>query len=411
MLIKPLSHAEVKNAKVTGKDYSLHDGFGLLLFVSKAGGKTWRFRYQHPDSKRRQTLTIGRYPEFSLAEAREERDKARRLVARGIDPNEEKRGKKAERLKRRNQTFKYLADSWLKVYEKDNKRESTILYNKRVVNNYVVPAIGEISVHDISAENVINAFRQFSDRPATLGRAIDLTRKIIDFAVNTGVIKANPVTMIHKAFPAIKSKPQKALEVNRLPDLLNVWEKSGVHTSTKNSLIFLILTMVRPIEAINAEWSEIDFENALWTIPGERMKSGREHIVPLSSHALEVLSGMKKIKKSNYIFYGAHNPENPIVRSSIFHALKRLGFSQEMTLHGFRAMWSTLLNEEGFNPDVIEAALAHKSGNKVRDTYNRSTYLEQRAVMMQWVGDFVDSARNGIIRRTSGMRGLKVVNE
>lgn len=411
MLIKPLSHAEVKNAKVTGKDYSLHDGFGLLLFVSKAGGKTWRFRYQHPETKKRQTLTIGSYPEFTLAEAREERDKARRLVAREIDPNEEKRIKKAERLKRRNQTFKYMADSWLKVYEKDNKRESTIAYNKRVINNYVVPAIGEISVHDISAENVINAFRRFSDRPATLGRAIDLTRKIIDFAVNTGVLKVNPVTMIHKAFPAIKSKPQKALDVHRLPELLTVWEKSNVHPSTKNSFIFLILTMVRPLEAINAEWSEIDLKNALWTIPGERMKSGRDHVVPLSGQALDVLSRMEKIKKSKYVFYGAHRSENPIVRSSIFHSLKRFGFGKETTLHGFRSMWSTLLNEEGFNPDVIEAALAHKSGNKVRDTYNRSTYLEQRARMMQWVGDFVDAARKGVISRTNGTRGLKVVNE
>ncbi len=411
MLIKPLSSTEVKNAKVTGRDYSLHDGFGLLLYVSKAGGKAWRFRYQHPDTKKRQTLTIGSYPEFTLAEAREERDKAKRLLARGIDPNEEKRVKKAERIKKKTQTFKYLADAWLKMYEKDNKRASTVAYNKRVINNYILPAIGCISIHDISAENVINAFRQYANRAATLARSIDLTRTIVDFAVNTGVLSGNPISKIHKAFPTVKSTPQKSLNINRLPELLNVWESSTIHPSTKNSLLFLILTMVRPLEALNVTWSEIDLEERLWTIPAERMKSGRDHVVPLSSQAMAVIEEMKAIKKSEYIFYGAYRPENPIVRSSIFHALKRYNLGKEMTLHGFRSMWSTLLNEEGFNPDVIEAALAHKSGNALRDVYNRSTYLEQRARMMQWIGDFTDSARKGIITRTNGKRGLKVVNE
>jgi integrase len=411
MLVKPLSNTEVKNAKATGKAYALHDGFGLLLHVSKIGGKVWRLRYQHPDTKKRQTLTIGSYPEFTLAEAREARDKAKKFLSRGIDPNAERRAIKAERIKRNGEKFKSIMNSWFKVKFSDCTRKNTLKLVKSMMENYIIPAIGDTSIHDITAVSAIKAFQSYSDRPASMLKAISLTNNIFDFAVNTGVISSNPIKTIYKAFPANKTTPQKALDINRLPDLLNQWDTAKTYQSSKRALIFLILTMTRPSEALGAMWSEIDEKNRLWIIPPERMKSGREHTVPLSSQAWSVIEEMKSIRKSDYIFYGFHSQKKPTSDTTIRNALSACGFHQEMTLHGFRAMWSSLLNEEGFNPDVIEAALAHKSGDVVRNIYNRTTYLEQRKVMMQWVGDFVESAKCGIISRANGKRGLKIVNE
>ncbi len=410
MLIKPLSNAEVKNAKVTGKDYSLHDGFGLLLYVSKVGGRTWRFRYQHPSTKKRQTLTIGRYPEFTLAEARDERDKARRLVARGIDPNESRRDKKAEREKRKNQSFKVFALDWIKLMQSDNKRLNTMKSIIRTVNVYLIPIIGDISIHDIKASNVIAAVRVYEDRPAILDQVIMRARAIMDYAVNCGAVDTNPIARINKAFPSMQSEPVKALSIDRLPEFLTVWEAAPVHPSTKYGLLFQMLTMVRPREALCAQWDEIDLVNKVWTVPATRMKGKREHAVPLSDQAISIINEMSKIKKGAYIFYGAYRHEKPISGEAVLAALKRHGLSDEMTPHGFRSMWSTTLNEEGFNPDIIEAALAHKSGNAIRDIYNRTTYFEQREKMMAWIGELTDSARLGVINRSSGNKGLRVVN-
>ncbi|EAM7299634.1 integrase [Salmonella enterica subsp. enterica] len=411
MLIKPLTHTEVKNARKADKDYSLHDGFGLLLYVSKAGGKTWRFRYQHPDTKKRQTLTIGRYPEFTLAEAREARDEARRLVARGIDPNDSRRKFKQERIRLREQTFKNIASDWLGLYMKGNKRSNTIKTVTRAINVYLIPEFGSLSVHDIKAENAISVLRKYDDRAAQQKKIVQTLCLVMDYAVNTGIIAANPLARIHKALPPTQSKRLNALKIERLPYFLQCWEAQSNHPSTIFGLLFQILTMTRPGEAFGAEWKEIDIDNGLWVIPAGRMKGKREHVVPLSSQALDIIQRMRKIKKGAYVFYGAYRENNPITNSAITVAINRSGFAKEMTAHGFRSMWSTLLNEEGFNPDVIEAALAHKSGNSVRDIYNRTTYLEQRAIMMQWIGDFVDAARKGIINRTSGKRGLRLVNE
>lgn len=411
MLIKPLTYTEVKNARRGDKDYSLHDGFGLLLYVSKAGGKTWRFRYQHPDTKKRQTLTIGRYPEFTLAEAREARDEARRLVAHGIDPNDSKRKSKQEIIRLREQTFKNIASDWLGLYMKGNKRDNTIKTVLRAVNVYLVPVFGSMSIHDIRAENAISALRKYDDRAAQQKKIVQALCLIMDYAVNTGIIQANPLARIHKAMPPMQGKRLKALSVERLPDFLQAWESQSYHPSTINGLLFQMLTMTRPNEACGAEWTEIDLDNKLWIIPAKRMKGKREHVVPLSRQAIDIIRRMREFKKGEYVFYGAYRDSKPITNSAITVAINRSEFAKEMTSHGFRSMWSTLLNEWGFNPDVIEAALAHKSGNAIRDVYNRTTYLEQRVIMMQWIGDFVDSARGGVIKRVSGKRGLKLVNE
>lgn len=413
MLIKPLSVAEVKGAKAAGKDYSLHDGFGLLLHVSKAGGKVWRFRYQHPDTKKRQTLTIGPFPEFTLAEAREARDNARRLVVRGIDPNEQKRAKKNERMKRKSQSFGAIAEAWFKVNYSEGKSENTVWSVRKILDKHVLPAIGDVSIHDISASDVINKIKYLEEFPNTLKKSIFVIRNTMDFSVISGVIASNPLGAINKAFKSHQKVPQKMLPLDRLPEFIKAWEGDSSHPSVINAVKFMILTMARPGEAMGARWNEIDMVNKLWVIPPDRMKMRVEHAIPLSEQALFILKEMEKIKKGDFIFYSPKRNNVEISKSAPQFVLNKIGFFGDLTFHGFRSMWSTLLNEEGFNPDVIEAALAHKSGggDAIRGTYNRAKYLEHRRVMMQYVGDFYDSARKGIIERTNGKRGLKVVNE
>ncbi|EHO5627770.1 tyrosine-type recombinase/integrase [Salmonella enterica] len=410
MLVKPLTVTEVKGAKPRDRDYSLHDGFGMLLHISRAGGKSWRFRYQHPDTKKRQTYTIGRFPEFTLAEAREVRDELRRMVARGIDPLRERKIKQAEMAKINNQTFEKIALTWLDLKKNNGLKPLTVKNITRIVEAYLIPLLGKELITEIKAPHVISVFKKYSDRSSLLNRCIGKINEIMNHAVNTGVIPSNPLTKIKTAFKKHTEKSMTMLPVERLPEFLEWWDQKKF-TPLRLGVLFQMLTMVRPHEAYCAEWSEIDFDKKEWLIPAARMKMNREHVVPLSSQALAILEEMKKIRYGQYVFFSQTNPKTPIKRWLVSSHMCRGKFKGEVTCHGFRSMWSTLLNEEGFNPDVIEAALAHKSGNAIRDIYNRTTYLEQRRIMMQWVGDFLDSARAGVITRSGGHKGLRVVNE
>lgn len=274
----------------------------------------------------------------------------------------------------------------------------------------MIPLLGDENINHMTAPVVISALKKYEDRPAVLAKLISKLNEIMNYCVNSGVISANPLSKIKKAFAAKRDTPLPALPIEKLPDFLKWWESKG-NEAMKNSLLFQMLTMVRPKEAREAHWCEIDLDNKIWTIPADRMKTGREHIVPLSTQALEVIQRMGAIKYGEYIFYSPKNPRVAISRALRHKYFMEGPFSGMATAHGFRSMWSTLLNEEGFNPDVIEAALAHKNSDVIRGIYNRTNYFEQRKIMMQWVGDFVDNARNGMIQRSDGHQGLRVVNE
>ncbi|EKP0129337.1 tyrosine-type recombinase/integrase, partial [Escherichia coli] len=252
------------------------------------------------------------------------------------------------------------------------------------VYKYLVPFFGKYSIEKITAPVAINALDAVSDKNALQKKLISRLNEIMNYAVNCGALKANPLLKIKTAFTGKKNKSLAALPVERLPEFLSWWD-SVPHTYqiAHNALLFQILTMVRPGEAIKAEWSEIDFDSGLWIIPAHKMKCHREHVVPLSSQAISILRTMQEIKRGRYVFFSSRTKDAPMGRNTIKTPIAASKFKGIVTLHGFRSMWSTLLNEEGFNPDVIEAALAHKSGDKIRDIYNRTIYLEQRKIMMQ----------------------------
>lgn len=408
-VMKSLTVADVKGAKGTGKPYSLYDYSGLVLNVSAVGGKSWVYRYTHPVTGKRQTYTIGRYPDFTLSEARERRDELKRLRARGIDPCEEKKKLREDREKLYAQTMKTVVGNWVAFKKGGNLRAKTIENIERIINKQVIPLFGEMSIHDINAPIVISLLKKYEDRNNTLHRLISTLNEIMNYAVNSGIIKINPLQKIKNVFNAERVKSLPALPIDELPGFISWWEAEAPERY-KKALLFLMLTMVRPREAFEAEWSEFDLNASIWKIPPTRIKTKCEHVVPLSSQALAIIKEMQKIKHGKYVF-PSRIAGKPIPRRSVSGVISDSPYSGKVTPHGFRAMWSTLLNEEGFNPDVIEAALAHKNGNAIRNVYNRSRYIEQRRKMMQWVGDFMDSARCGIINRQNGHKGLKLVNE
>lgn len=301
MIVRPLTSVEVKSAKAQGKDFSLHDGFGLLLYITSRGGKSWRFRYVHPVTKKRQTYTIGRYPEFTLSEAREERSKLRRMVARGIDPNEVKKDVRNEQRKMYAQSFQAVADEWLKIKIKEGARSNT-LESHNVTLKHLSTIFRHTTVHKINAADTIQAFKPFRERPSTLTKMVITINAIMDYAVNIGVIEHNPLSKIGKAFPAEKNEPRATLQKERLPEFLSTWNELSLWEPSKLALLFQIITMVRPSEAGGALWNEIDFDNSIWQIPANRMKGKRPHVVPLSSQAINVLKEAEKWKRCDYVF-------------------------------------------------------------------------------------------------------------
>ncbi|MGQ3662653.1 tyrosine-type recombinase/integrase [Citrobacter braakii] len=409
MTVKPLTHTEVKNAKPKEKDYSIFDGFGLLMYISKTGCKTWRFRYTHPVTKKRQTYTIGGFPQFSLAEARNKRDELRRLVAHGTDPNEFRKEAEFEHRRVRAQTVEAVAHEWLEMKMPDIRKNTQ--KSKKQIISHINKILGKCPVGQLTAVGAIESLRPYSDRPHLRHKIIQTLNNIMDYAVNFGIIGANPLTKIRKVFPALKRNHLPAITKYELPNFLSFWNEIEVLPMNRLALKFQIVTIVRPSEAREAIWSEIDIDKRLWSIPGERMKSGRPHAVPLSDYALSILAEAKKWKlsRNESIFPSSRKAGTSVSASTIQRIIHDSEFGGRIVPHGFRSLASTILNEEGFHPDVIEAALAHKSGDAIRDIYNRTTYLEKRRVLMEWWGEFIATAERGDILETIGDKGLRLV--
>lgn len=231
------------------------------------------------------------------------------------------------------------------------------------------------------------------------------------FAVNTGYVHHNPLSGIRELIPTSKVRHQPTLAPDELPELMQAVQYSNAKLVTRCLLEFQLHTMVRPIEAAETEWTEIDFENRIWTIPAARMKMRKPHSVPLSEPVIKLLESLKPISgHRQYVFPSAIDPKKPVNSQSANKALRDMGFSGRLVAHGMRSLASTTLNEQGFDADVIEAALAHKDDNAVRSAYNRAQYLERRKVMMGWWSERIEQAKSGHLF-TGGTRNLRVVNQ
>lgn len=385
---RPLTNTEVLRSKATDKDLTLHDGDGLFMVVKTTGKKLWRFRYQRPATKQRTMMGLGAFPALSLADARRLRADYLSLLANGIDPQTQAEQVSEQQQIALDSIFSSVAANWFAL----KQASVTPDYAKdiwRSLEKDVFPAIGEIPVQEIKARKLVEALEPIKARGAleTVRRLVQRINEIMIFAVNTGLIDANPASGIGMAFEKPKKMNMPTLRPEELPKLMRSLVMSNLSVSTRCLIEWQLLTLVRPSEASGAKWLEIDFNAKLWTIPAERMKAKREHIVPLSPQALDILEVMKSISAyREHIFPSRNDPKQPMNSQTANAALKRIGYGGKLVAHGLRSIASTAMNEQGFNADVIEAALAHTEKNEVRRAYNRSTYLKQRVELMNWWG-------------------------
>ena len=379
--------------KPTGKNYRVTDGKGLYLEVTTAGGKLWRFKYRF--GGKHKVLALGKYPDVSLARAREKLQEAREQLADGIDPMV---AKKQQKLEAR-YTFKVLADEWWNN-QKDGwtKGHAETVYRRLEMN--IFPWLGDRPVREISSRELLENYRRIENRGAleVAKRVARVCNQIYVYALAAGIVDNNPAAEVSKA---LKVKPKRnwpaITESKKIQELLQAIDSFDGTLVVQCALRLAPLVFVRPGELRKAEWDEIDLENSLWTIPGRKMKTSREHLVPLSRQSKEILLEIQPLTgKDTYVFPSMRGKSSPMSENALLAALRRLGYSkEEIVPHGFRTTASTLLHEQGWNSRVIETQLAHVDQNKVRGVYNRAEYFEERTRMMQAWADFLDGLKQG----------------
>jgi integrase len=406
-----LSDVEVRQAKAKDKEYNLADGRNLYLRVRTTGSKVWILNYYRPGTKKRANVGLGAYPDVSLKDARKRAKELRTALADGIDPKEHREDKQRAIAEQNTNTFEHIARKWLALKE---GKVSPAYYGKisSRLELYIFPKMGATPIHKVNAVTTIEIIQPLADdeKLETVKKVCRWINEIMVYAVNTGVIHANPLAGIGKAFNAPKVTNLPTLRPEELPSLMHAIQHSTTKLVTRCLIEWQLHTMVRPGEAAAAKWSEIDFEKAEWTIPAERMKKNRDHIVPLSDQTIQLLDVLRPVSgHREFIFPSDHNPRKPANSQSANRALGRMGFHGRLVSHGLRALASTTLNEQGFDPDVIEAALAHVDKNSIRAAYNRAQYLERRRKMMDWWSNHIALCASGQMPKYEGKTHLQVV--
>lgn len=410
-ITKPLTATEVSSAKPEEKEYTLRDGGGLYLRIKPNGSKIWLFDYYRPITKKRTNMGFGVYPDLSLSAARQKRDEVRRLLAQGIDPQTNQKEQLAKALENTGNTFEKVAGKWFEL-KKSKVTSNHAAEVWRSFENYIFPILGNVPVSSLTAKQTISALETVKNKGylSTLHRLIQRMNDVMSYAVNTGLIDINPISKIGDAFEKPETQHMLTIPPKDLPALMGSIAESNAKPQTRNLIEWSLHTMVRPSEAAKARWDEIDLEQKLWIIPAARMKKRKEHQIPLTIQTLSILEMMRTISgNSEFIFPHRNDTDKPMDRRSANNALKKMGYKDSLVAHGLRSIGSTALNEQGYDPDIIEVALSHLDKNAVRRAYNRADYLERRRPMMQWWSNHIEQAAQGNIN-LDGKCGLKVVN-
>ncbi|MBB1282482.1 MULTISPECIES: integrase domain-containing protein [unclassified Pseudoalteromonas] len=406
----PLNDTQIKNAKPKASEYLLSDGGGLGLRIKKNGSKTWLFNYYRPHIKKRAQISFGIYPAVTLAVARKRRDEARALLADDIDPKEYREKIQSTKITEAKSTFEAVVREWVSL--KEPKVSTRYAFNlRRGFEIHLFPDVGDIPISKLSAQLTIEVLKPLAaaGKLDILNRICRRINEVMEFAINTGRLQSNNLRGISKAFDSATHTGMYSFAPQELPDLISIVNSANIKLITRCLFEWQLHTMVRPGEAVKAAWSEIDFENRTWNISAETMKKKRPHTVPLTPQLLSLLEYMKPITgHREFIFPAYKNPRNHLSRETLGAALRRMGLQGKQTAHGLRALASTTLNEQGFDSDLIEAALAHVDKNQVRAAYNRTDYLERRRKMMCWWSAHIEAASKGDYSVT-GNQHLKVV--
>jgi integrase len=391
-----LTDLNIKNLELPeDKPKKLYDGGGLYLYVTRKGLKSWRYEYAFRG--KRNTLTFGKYTEVSLKEAREKLIDSKRLIREGIEPSEEKK-KLKKPINADINTFEVVALEWYERHKvgKSEDYAYNLLCN---INKNLMPFLRKRQIAEITAPDLLEVIRKIESRGAidTAHRTLQVCGQILRYAIATSRVTYNISADLYRALtPAVRSNFPSLQDPKRIGELLRAIDSYEGNPLYRLALKMQSCVFVRPGELRNAEWSEIDFETATWKIPGPKMKMSKAHIVPLATQVIEILKELQKYTGSGqYLFSNMLQSTNPISDVSLLKALRKMGFSEnEMTVHGFRSMASTLLNEQGYNRDWIERQLAHGESNKVRAAYNYADYLPERRKMMQEWADYLDTLRS-----------------
>ncbi|HEV7270712.1 tyrosine-type recombinase/integrase [Pseudoxanthomonas sp.] len=392
--IAPLTVAAIRSAKPAAK--VLRDGGGLYLLLQDTGRHLWRFDYRFQGT--RKTLSMGVYPDVSLADARERREEARRLVANGIDPSLQRKATKAANLEKAGNSLEVVAREWF-----EGRRATWVKSHADKIilrlENDIFPWLGKRPIADVTAKELLATLNRVVDREAveSAHRILQNCNQVFRYAIATGRAERNPAADLRGALPPVKPTHHAAIlnpkEVGALLRAIDGYKGAFV---TKCALKLAPLLFVRPGELRNAEWSEIDLEAAQWEIPGSKMKMGQPLIVPLAHQALEVLKELQQVTgRGRYVFPSARGGDRPMSNNAVLAALRRMGYANdEMTGHGFRAMARTILDETlHFRPDYIEQQLAHAVRDPNGRAYNRTAHLPERRKMMASWADHLDSLR------------------
>ncbi len=386
-----LTDTAIKNAKPKAKPYKITDGAGLYVEVAPSGGKWWRFKYSFEGREKR--LSFGVYPEVPLKLARERREAARKQVAAGIDPSAKRQSEKAATAN----TFEAVAREWFTKFAPQWKSTHATKIIRRLEKD-VFPWIGSRPIATLAAADLLSCIQRIEKRGAvdTAHRAMENCGQVLDYAVATARAENNPTRSLKASLsPRTKKGFAWLRDSKRIGELLRAIDSYPGSFEVASALKLAPLVFVRPGELRGAEWSEIDFDAAMWVIPGGRMKGGEDHMVPLSKQAVAILREIEPLTGRGRFVFRGNTPGKSISENTLSKALSSLGFSStETTPHGFRKTASTLLNEQGFNRDWIEVQLAHKTGD-VRGVYNRAEYLSQRTKMMQWWADHLEGMKAG----------------
>jgi integrase len=393
----PLTDVKVRNADPKQKAYRIPDAKGLHLFVTPSGGKLWRWKYRFNGAQK--LMALGKYPEVSLAVARDRHAAARRQLAAGSDPMAVRKAEKVALQTSAESSFQCVAAVWMNHWRQDKSAQHIDSTRRRLEAN-VLPYIGTRPIGEIEPLELVAMVKAIEARGAAdlAKRALQTTGQVFRYAIAHGLAKRNPVVEFK---PSDVLKPTKKVNLARvdaseLPALLRAIEVYRGTQLTRLAIKLMALTFVRTSELIEARWSEFDLENGRWNIPAERMKMNTPHIVPLSSQAIEVLELLKLLTGDcELLFPGERNPNKSMSNNTILFALDRMGYKGRQTGHGFRGLASTILHERGFNHEHIELQLAHAPRNAVSAAYNHALYLEPRAAMMQAWGDFLEQTQRG----------------
>lgn len=392
----PLSDMAVRKATPRERPYKIADGGGLHLLVQPNGSKYWRLKYRYAGKEK--LISFGRYPLTTLAEARTRRDDAKRLLLAGTDPSVQRKLDRIAAATSAQSSFGAVAVEYLSNLKANDAAESTLEKNRWLLEDLAAP-LASRPIAEIHPAEILDLLKRIekSGRRETARRLRGTMGSVFRHAIVTLRATNDPTVVLRGALLAPKVRHRAAITDERqLGSLMLAIDEYDGWPTVRAALQLVVLTMARPGDIRGMRWTEVDFDKAVWRIPAERMKMRRPHDVPLSTQAIKILKEVRPLfENAELVLPSIRSWERPLSEAAMNSALRRMGYSKdEITPHGFRASASTILNERGFDPDVIEAALAHQDEDDVRRAYNRATYWPQRVKLMQAWADLLDEFRS-----------------